>query len=696
MQLKKSRYLSRPYRLALFMGAQILFIGYTGQSNSRLAYEGFLSFQDSSSSASPRQELRHDAAAIVKLVPVRVLGPDGRPVRGLKKGDFVLYDNGQRQVITEFETHEPPGLSTLPRSEAQAAGILQEVNRKYFFVLDMQGSDRVGNIRAKTAVLAFSSAHLQPGDEVCLLTFGIFTGLVLRQYLTADMDKISKAVDHSIEMASIVGVPQADVIEAPDYTADEQSGGLAEGSQRAFGTRSELFFRPQPEEYQSSNRIVVPGMSMLGGRTYSDFDMSMSELAKALAYIPGSKIVVYFSTRVPNQGVSRLFADANATIFTVNTNSVPAKGGGANAGIRRRQKEEQGRSLAAFAEASGGRYFEDAAAADTIANEVTEIAGHYYVLGYYIHPSWDGRAHEIKVEVTTPGLRILAQSGYNDPKPFAQWTDIEKQLHFFDLVLSDRPVRTEALELPLKVLCRSTENESNIAILTKLEVDDKTGVLPGRAEAYVLIFNQDRQIVDTRQGLLSTVSAKTKMLYPYVVTRLPPGPYECRILFREMETGRSAASRQSFRIPEKLAARRGPLICAPPLLLEKTEGTFVRLGKGEKKSRRGDSLLSFYQFWPRDCFPLLGESHGSEISVLLPVLSSSGFNPEKDIAIELIDENEGKPTAVDWHIIDTKTATNKVIYCFLRIGVNSQDRFRIRFTVTNALTKVQDSMIVSR
>lgn len=698
--MRRTRYLSRFLLLVFLMGARGFSTDHIAQlehsMNGPSTLERLLTDRDLSNSISPRQELRHDAAAIVKLVPVRVVNPDGRPVRTLKKEDFLIYDNSQRQTITEFEIHEPAGLSIPSESGARAAGIQQEVNRKYFFVLDMQGSDRIGNKRAKAAVIGFSSAHLQPGDEICFLTFGIYTGLVLRQYLTADMDKITKAVDHSIEMASIAGAPQADVIEVPDYTADDQSGGLAEGSQRKSGGQTEIFSRPQPEEYQSSNRIVVPGMSMLGGRTYADFDMSMFELATALAYIPGSKIVVYFSTRVPNQSVSHLFADANTTIFAVNTNSVPAKGGGADAGIRRRQKEEQGRVLAAFAEASGGRYFDDAAATDTIAREVREIAGYYYVLGYYIHPSWDGRTHEIRVEVAIPGLRVLAQSGYNDPKPFAQWTDIEKQLHFFDLALSDGPVKAEALDLPLKVLCRSAENEPNLAILTKLQVDAREALPPGRTEAYVLIFDRDRQIVETWRGALSTAAAKTNMFYPYVVTRLPPGPYECRVVFREMETGRSAASRQAFRIPEKLAARRGPLICAPPLLLERTGGAFVRLGKGEKQDRRGDSLLSFYPFWPRDCFPLLGEGNRSEISVLLPVLPSSGFNPEKDIAVELINGDEEKPIAFEWRLIDSRMAKNGAIFCLLKIVMNRQDRFRIRFTVSDALSKARDSLIVSQ
>jgi hypothetical protein len=49
--------------------------------------------------------LRHDAAAIVKLVAVRVLGPDGRPVAGLRKEDFALTEDGQPKTITEFEAH---------------------------------------------------------------------------------------------------------------------------------------------------------------------------------------------------------------------------------------------------------------------------------------------------------------------------------------------------------------------------------------------------------------------------------------------------------------------------------------------------------------------------------------------------------------------------------------------------------------
>lgn len=699
---KRTRVLSRLVLLAFLAGIQISAAGYLAQSkphiNSLSVHTSFLDSPVAFSRTTSLQGLQYDASAIVKLVPVRVIGPDGRPVRGLTKEDFVLYDNDQRQVITEFEVHEPPGFSTLPESRTRPAGVLSEVNRKFFFVLDMQGTDRIGNPNAKAAVLAFASSHLQPGDEVSVLTFGLFTGLVLRQYLTADMEKIKKALDQSIEMDSTWKAPQSKKIEFPSDDVPDKSRGMAGESEAAQGGQGGVAFRPAAAGGDSYpfNPIIVPGISD-SGRSPADFDMSMRELAQALTYIPGSKTVVYFSTRIPNKSVSRLFADANATIFAINTNSVPTTGGGAYGGIRRREKEEEGRALAEFAEASGGRYFDNVAAAEAIARDVIELSGHYYVLGYYVHPKWDGRAHQIKVETLIPGLRIMVQTGYNNPKPFAQWSDIERQLQLFDLALSDRPVRTEALDLPLEVLCRPTASGVNTAILTKLQIDEKIGLPPGRTEAYVFILDRNHQTAAAWRGELDTTTAKARTLYPYAVTQLLPGPYECRVVLREMGTGRSGAARRTFNVPELTAAQKqGPRICAPPLLLQEGQGEFVRLTKPRKRSRAEESLLSFYPFWPRNCFPLIGECERSEILAILPVVSTNGFNPEEDLVIELLDETDGTAIPLEWKLVDSKMAENKTISCYLRIRMGYQDHFRIRFTVVDASTGVQDSAIVSR
>ena len=116
----------------------------------------------------------------------------------------------------------------------------------------------------------------------------------------------------------------------------------------------------------------------------ADFNRSMSELATAMRFIPGSKSVVYFSTRVPGPEVSRLFAEANATVFAVNTNSVRPDG----PERIRKLKDVQGEALRAFSESSGGSYFADVRDARKLAAEIEVLSGSYYVLGYYVNPAW--------------------------------------------------------------------------------------------------------------------------------------------------------------------------------------------------------------------------------------------------------------------------------------------------------------------
>src|SRR4030042_2426307 len=82
--------------------------------------------------------LRHDAAAVVKLITVRVLGPDSRPLTGLRKEDFKLTEDGQPKTITEFEVHAitPAGMTMMPApppSGGAAAGPAGATDPNVFF-----------------------------------------------------------------------------------------------------------------------------------------------------------------------------------------------------------------------------------------------------------------------------------------------------------------------------------------------------------------------------------------------------------------------------------------------------------------------------------------------------------------------------------------------------------------------------------
>jgi VWFA-related protein len=651
--------------------------------------------------------LRHDAAAIVKLVPVRVLDAEGRPVHGLRKEHFVLYDNNEIKTITEFEVHQ----SGETRIAAEAAGVAethiqQETNRKYFFVLDMQGSDIYGNRDAKKAVLEFVENQLKPGDEASVMTFGALTGLVLKQYLTSDLDKIKKAISRSIEMGGGGG-------EGMNLAPGNVSGGEVDAEQviaeRRAAAAQVMAGGGEEEQVGGGRTVVIMGrgtddspfgsktgiqLDVAGGgwyaraaRTKADFDMSMSELAKATKYISGSKSVVYFSMRTPGKDVGRLFAEANTTIYTVNTNSVPEKGGGPGASIRREMKKRQGEALKDFAEASGGHYFADVKEAKTIAQDVEGLSGNYYVLGYYINPAWDGRLHRIKVEVKQPGVQVLVQEGYNDPKPFAQLSDLEKKLQLFDLALSDKPAATEALDLPLKVLFGSTMKEANSAVLLKLIVDERTGVPPGKTEIFTFIFDRDHKIVLGERGEMNTAPHAQKTLFPYLLTKIQPGEYECRVVARDMDTGQAAASRLSFTVPA-LAATSKASLSSPLILVPGKKAEFVKMAHPKKKEKETASIISFYPFLPKNCAPLLDDlpPDVDKVWVLLPVNYGAGQPSEADLDVKLVRADDGEEIPVTWSVLDSRKAEPATVFLFIEIAVPGlkPGAYRLEFSVTDA------------
>jgi VWFA-related protein len=655
---------------------------------------------------------RQDAAAVVKLVPVRVLDAGGRPVRGLSKADFTLRDNGELMTITEFEIHESgeSRISDLSRAvDLAAIPARQESKRRYFFVLDMQATDLCGNRDAKKAVLEFVENHLLPGDEACVMTFGALTGLVLRQYLTSDQEKVKLALSRSIEMGSggmVVAGGGSGGAAARDEGINKYGiGGTGElstgsgaaartGDSSAVGVAGAKATLPRRNPNSSADLFEEGGgieLDTAGGgwlgraaRTKADFASSMSELAKAMKFVPGSKHVVYFSTRTPGKAVGQLFAEANTTIYAVNTNSIPDRGGGAGAGQARAMKKLQGEALKEFAEASGGVYFADLKDAKTIARDVEALSGNYYVLGYYINPSWDGRLHQIQVTVRQPELRVLYQSGYSDPKPFILLSELEKKLQLFDLLLSDTPVSTEALDLPVCVLLGSAMKEANAAVLLKLVVGEKTGLPPGRTELFTFIFDKERKIVLAERGELDSTPLVEKAVFPYLLTAIQPGEYEIRVMARHMETGESAASRLRFAVPDRGPAARMSL-GAPFLLVPGSKPEFVRMSRSKKKEGEPATIVRFCPCLPRNCAPLVGglPPDADVVWALLPLECGPEDITGAQLDVRQVRADDGTEVPVDWRIVDTPRTEGGTTFILVGMSVAglAPGAYRLEFSL---------------
>lgn len=610
---------------------------------------------------------RYDTAAVVKLVPVRVLDQNGRPVIGLKKEDFVLYDNKELQKITEFEVHslDEFGKALEEAGAASAGQVLKEKNRKYFILLDIQGSGSAGAENAKKAAQHFIDTKLKPEDEVSILYYAPLTGLNLVQYLTSDKKKIKKAIDRAKELppggsgtsgAEIeTGQRQALEDRARNLRAESERSGRVEGRQTeaAQGEGSDA----TPGWAQGSMVILVQGLDIFA-RTGTEFQSNMSELAKAMQYIPGSKNLLFFSGRGANidKKLGREFAASNTPVFTINTQNWIVK-----SLVKLSVKEKYiytEHALKEFALASGGQYFADVKDVETIVDEIQTLTGNYYVLGYYIDEKWDGELHQIKVEVKRPDCKVFAQDGYYNPKPFAQQSDLEKKLKLYDLALADTPTVKDYLEMPLEPLLSSDGKGSNVIILSKIPVDEKLGIPPGKAEFYTFIFDKDHKAVQSTQSEIDLGFQAQKILYPYATAALEPGEYECRFVARDTATGQAVIGKTLFEIPEPLAS--GMKFDSPLLLVPGRDPLFLKISRTKKEADLAATLINFYPLLPVHCSPLVKNLEADD-KVILAVIAAqfpADQLPEVSLDIRMIVPSTGEGFDLEARILEAKRAEN--------------------------------------
>jgi VWFA-related protein len=627
-----------------------------GKIASSLVFISLVSLLAARSNADPEGQKipQHDAAAIIKLVTVRVLDQEGRPVTDLKKEDFVLHDNGEKKVITEFEVHILSGEGIKAGSSEEAAKEAMQIegmNRRMFIFLDIQGSDVTGNANAKKAALHFIDTMLMPGDELGLLGFSPTRGFLIQEYLTTDHKKIRGAVEKlkDIEvMPSAGSVSGGELDDSVRGRSGGSGGSTSGGSSGSSGSASGggIFG-------YGGISLAVPGSRQ---RHRGDFIPRMLDLTEALKYIPGNKSLIVFSAR--NIGpyaepLGREFASASTPVYTVNTRNW-IREGVMTLSVKKKHTFSE-HPLQDLALASGGKYFADIKDVATISRELQSLTGNFYVLGYYIDETWDGKYHRIEVKVDKPGLQVLAQHGYFNPRPFAELTDFQKQIHLFDLVFTDKYATSGLLEIPLAPLYISGEEETNCFLLSQIAVDEKTGIPPVDVEIYALFFDEDHNIAKEINGEIDFSPFDDDILIPYFQANLRPGQYDCRIVARDKETGQALVGTTAFEIPDTSSDDKA--LTSPLLFTAGSESKVFKFSKRKKATDRELSLGDVYRFLPKN-HRLIVREIGPETKNLLAVLPltfASGSAPAFEFAALLRPKSEGETMEIPIKITDVRS-----------------------------------------
>ena len=557
--------------------------------------------------------LRHDAAAVIKLVPVRVLGADGRPVTGLRKEDFVLYEDGQRKTVTEFEVHAltEAGMTVtpeLPPGTGAAASPSGTMNRKFFFFLDQQASDQAGKVKAKTAALRFLDTQIRPGDQVAVIGFYAMSGFYIREYLTTDVERVRRAINKAAEAPPRAG----DAVVLADDSVDAGAGSEGVNVWVAGGETRGVAGGGGGSEVSDASPAAPQGIMFVPGTAAfqrADFVPRMQDLVEVFKTIPGTKSLVLFTARDmgPEAGrLGKLFGAAGTTVFAVNTQDwkVSPMGGAKVHYIW------HDHSLKELAAASGGKYFADINDSAGIAGEVQDLTGHYYVLGYYVSETWEGKYHKIRVEVARPNARVLVQDGYFDPKPFARMSDFERDVQLLDLTWSDQPA-ANPLSLAVDPLVVEVGKTFRVCLLSRWDVGAKTGVPASRVEVFALLRDEAGTPLVSRKWEVNLKSYAGQALFPYLSAPVPAGAGELRLVVRDRETGEAAVGRARFAVN---SAPEEGLVLGSPLLFEPgSDAAFLRLPTKQDAAAKGKpgaeetSLMGLYRLLPKAGHPVVGE-----------------------------------------------------------------------------------------
>lgn len=635
----------------------------------------------------PQTALQHEVSVSLKLIQVYVTDRKGKPIPDLIKDDFVVRDNGKEIKLTEFERHilesVPAGqkrLAAETKLELKATPLPPAVrmNRKLFLFFDFAFNHTQGIAKAKDAARHFIENESIPGDDLGLISYSVLKGLTIHEYLTPDHQKILEAIANF---------------------GSKETAGRAEDFEAEYWRRSER----ERDSIYAKSRFQAEAERKETKFQVQNFIIALTDLAKALRYIPGKKHLLLFSTGIvtsliyygmqgaPAGGnlalqnldtgdfvlrtryedmlkeisasdcsffafdtregalVSTMF-DADREAFEERTKLIQGLDGARMPiNVFKDDKTTGYYTLSRLADVTGGKYYSNIENYEKNLKEVASLTGSYYVLGYPMRETADGKYHTIEVEVKRKGAEIRAQSGYFGPKPFSEYSDLEKQLHLMDLALSDSPLLQTPVSFTMKGFSYRRGPGSRLLLLANVSDEAIKRCSGGKSEFVAIVFDAKKNLA----GMRRLETDLTGLRIPNVLFAgevvLPSGIYECRLVIRNMETGLAAVASVHAEIPPLSSAEfflHSPLLIVP--------GGNTRMI--EIKGKEGESSLwrEAYPYDRAQFSPLMNElPRGSAtIRALVPRTLSGRGSADLTIIAWLIDASTGVRIPLEGSILE--------------------------------------------
>ena len=377
--------------------------------------------------------------ATTRLIQVDVVvqNEKGEPVEDLKQEDFSILDQGKPQQVALF-----PARSAASRERSQLPVLPPRLFSNRFGETGQQAPHSVTVILFDTVNTSISDIpyareqvikflkQLRPGDHVAIYLLG--RQLTVLNEFTQDVSSLL----HAIERFSGAFSPQLDAtnLELTD-SATFRSNSYAE---EAIASRLKEFL----------DRISGPlGYSESIGAAWPTC-RALEAIANHVASIPGRKSLVWVSGAFPIsigydkellfkpvehrdvveviERAARALNHANMAIYPVDARGLmtPALYDAANRTRLSRNPRDDAplgvpgpdhriETMIALADRTGGKAFYNTNDMEGSVRRAIEDGQSSYTLGFYpAHRKWDGKFHQLKVQVKEKGLSVRYRKGY--------------------------------------------------------------------------------------------------------------------------------------------------------------------------------------------------------------------------------------------------------------------------------------------
>lgn len=683
--------------------------------------------------------VRETASATIIEVPVNVIGKDGKPIAGLTAADFELYDDGKKQTITGFEAIDlSRPASPAPAEQSPASAAPAAARRHWLIVFDLSYTSLTGLLRARDGALTFVNRAMKESDLAAVATLSTDTGWKLLANFSGDKKQLSEAI-RTLGLPGLTtrsGDPLGLLFTAPISGTTAGGGG---------SSRSELMVEDMKELQQT---LQKPSTDNLARAKVTQLMKSLAGMGRTLDSVRGRKHVLFFSegfeTRLMSGGAgiaagtgSSLSAaptneagnaavsgeiwkvDSDARFGSTSTRSVltlalaefkrsdtvldtiDISGLRASGDVSNASKPGSGTDdLFTMANETDGDFIRNANQLGGEIERLVERTNLVYLLAFQpTQLAKAGAFHVIRVKVKPSGAKVVARSGYYEPRPYATLTPLERVLASGDLVMSgakENLLSTRLLTAPFDGEGRFAQVPVILEIAGPPILAGETGP-QASLQIYAYATNSSGTLADylSQQMTLDLARVKPQLegggVKFYGALFLPEGDYTIRSLVRSDSSGRSAVNTTRVRVP---AIPGGQAVVLPPFFPDRS-GKWLMVRAAARADAPAKAEYPFAvegePFIPAALPVVTARADGLPVQVTVMTFNFAGTGkPEPLQVIPEIVGADGKPRPVEVQVVkrvDAERAGGRALMLAFKPDGLPPGRYALKVRVSDRISR---------